>query len=147
MGFGGRPSRICGGEGRDGEPTDWALYPGDPNLNKYAEGKVGDFINGAGFAGSSYLKLRNTTELNDKRIGTRAIEFLRTTENEAYGSMDCGDWRVGTNDECGFDFHPKQTDESGFETNIGLGFRVIDGNESEWRCLCYEKRGVEGKRR
>ena len=61
--------------------------------------------------------------------------------------MDCGDWRVGTNDECGFDFHRKQTDVSGFETNIGLGFRVIDGNESEWRCLCYEKRGVEGKRR
>ena len=52
------------------EPTDWASYPGGPNLKKYTEGKVGDFINGAGFSGSSYLKLRNTTELNDKRIGT-----------------------------------------------------------------------------
>jgi len=101
------------------EPTDWASYPGGPNLKKYTEGKVGDFINGAGFSGSSYLKLRNTTELNDTRIGTHTIEFLRTTENEAYGSMDCGDWRVGTNDECGFDFHRKQTDVSGFETYDG----------------------------
>ena len=47
--------------------------------------------------------------------------------------MDCGDWRVGTNDECGFDFHPKQTDKSGFETNIGLGFRVNDGNVLEMK--------------
>jgi hypothetical protein len=101
------------------EPTDWASYPGGPNLKKYTEGKVGDFINGAGFSGSSYLKLRNTTELNDKRIGTHTIEFLRTTENEPYGSLDCGDWRVGTNDECGFDFHRKQTDVSGFETYDG----------------------------
>jgi len=33
--------------------------------------------------------------------------------------MDCGDWRVGTNDECGFDFYRKQTDVSGFETHDG----------------------------
>jgi len=81
--------------------------------------KVGDFTNGLGFSGSSYLKLRNTTELNDMRVGTQNIEFLRTTENEAYGSENCGDWRISTNDECGFDFHRKQTDLSGFETYDG----------------------------
>ena len=81
--------------------------------------KVGDFTNGLGFSGSSYLKLRNTTELNDMRVGTQKIEFLRTTENEAYGSENCGDWRISTNDECGFDFHRKQTDVSGLETYDG----------------------------
>jgi hypothetical protein len=44
------------------EPTDWASYPGDPNLKKYTEGKVGDFINGAGFSGSSYMIIDYNSE-------------------------------------------------------------------------------------
>ena len=71
------------------EPTDWEVYPGDPSLKKYTEGKIGDLVNGSGFVGSSYLKLRNATEVGDKRVGTHKIEFLRTTQNEAYGSQDC----------------------------------------------------------
>jgi hypothetical protein len=46
------------------EPIDWALYPGDPNLQKYTEGKVGDFINGAALSGKDFdgadIKLSST---------------------------------------------------------------------------------------
>lgn len=50
--------------------------------------------------------------------------FLRTTASESFGENACNDWRIGTNETCGFDIYRKAT------SSLGV---LYDGNVVEFK--------------
>jgi len=92
------------------EPSDRASYPSGnfrillTNLKTYSEEKVNDFKD----AGSSYLKLRNTS-------GVTHLDFLRSSET--FGSVPNADWKLTTNSNDGLDIVRKATPVLGLYEN------------------------------
>ena len=85
----------------------------ESNLKLYTQWKVDRLKEGRGYGANdekSYLKVRDASvSFYGNRIGTQEIEFLRTTVSEAFGANECADWRLTTNDTCGFDVYRKAT--------------------------------------
>ncbi len=116
------------------KPTDFSSVPlpqgtTESNLKLYTQWKVDRLKEGRGYGTNdekSYLKVRDASvSFDGNRIGTQKIEFLRTTVSEAFGANECADWRLTTNNTCGFDVYRKATHPT-------LG-SLYDGNVIEFK--------------
>ena len=114
------------------KPTDFSGIPlgqGASNLKLYTEWKVDRLKEGRGYGitdENSHLKVRDSSVSSDgNRIASQKIEFLRTTVSEAFGANECADWRLTTNNTCGFDVYRKAT-----HPTLGV---LYDGNVIEFK--------------